>query len=109
MFPGVSIDLRLLEVKEEFLTGSVMELNDSAYDTIEKVTPTVDPEVAFDNVDVAILVGGKPRGPGMERKDLLVANIGIFKAQGEVLNKVANPDCKVLVVANPANTNCLAL
>jgi malate dehydrogenase len=71
------------------------------------VTCTDKPEVAFDKVDVALLVGAKPRGPGMERKDLLLDNGKIFRAQGQVLNRVASRDVKVLVVGNPANTNAL--
>ena len=86
-----------------------MEIQDGAYENLASLTLCDDPEEAFKDADVAILVGGKPRKDGEERKDLLLANIGIFKAQAAALNKVASKDVKVLVVANPANTNCLAL
>jgi len=109
VFPGKKIDLRLLEIKEEFLTGSIMEIDDCAYESLTNVTGTADPLVAFKDADVAIFVGGMPRKEGMERKDLLDANISIFKKQGEALEAVAKRTVKSLVVANPANTNCLAL
>ena len=71
------------------------------------VVPRADPKVAFKDADVALLVGARPRGPGMERKDLLEANGKIFAPQGKALSEVASRDVKVLVVGNPANTNCL--
>lgn len=86
-----------------------LEIDDCAYPLLREVIHSTDPEVSFKDADVAIFVGGYPRKQGMERKDLLDINIGIFKKQGEALAKVAKKTCKVLVVANPANTNCLAL
>lgn len=86
-----------------------MELQDCAFPLLEKVTCTDSAEEAFDNCDVAIFVGGFPRKEGMERKDLLKINGGIFTTQGKALNAKAKKDCKVVVVANPANTNCLLL
>jgi malate dehydrogenase len=74
---------------------------------LAELRPTTDTEEAFDQADAAILVGAKPRGPGMERKDLLNENAKIFKVQGEAINKVAKKTIKVLVVGNPANTNAL--
>ena len=84
-----------------------MELDDCAFPTLAGVVATDDAEVAFDGTDYALLVGARPRGPGMERKDLLEANAKIFSAQGRAMNKVANRNIKVLVVGNPANTNAL--
>lgn len=84
-----------------------MELNDSAYKNIASIVPTMSDEEGFKDVDVAILVGAKPRGPGMERKDLLEANAKIFEAQGKALDAVAKKTVKVLVVGNPCNTNAL--
>lgn len=89
------------------LEGVVMELADCAFTTLKEVIPTADPAVAFKDVDVAFLVGAMPRKQGMERKDLLSANVKIFKVQGEALNTYAKKDVKVLVVGNPANTNAL--
>lgn len=74
---------------------------------MHSVVPTTDPLVGFADIDAALLVGARPRGPGMERKDLLEANAAIFKAQGEALDKVAKKSVKVLVVGNPCNTNAL--
>ena len=84
-----------------------MELNDGAYNLLHSIVACTDPMVGFKDIDVAVLVGAKPRGPGMERGDLLSANAKIFKAQGEALDKVAKKTVKVCVVGNPANTNAL--
>src|SRR5205085_1696939 len=89
------------------LQGMVMELHDCAFPTLGKVVPTDDARLAFRDCQVALLVGARPRGPGMERKDLLLANAQIFSVQGRSLNEVADRDVKVLVVGNPANTNAL--
>jgi malate dehydrogenase len=103
------VNLHLLEVTPALgtLSGVVMELNDCAFPTLNKVVATDDAQVAFRDCQVAMLVGARPRGPGMERKDLLLANAQIFSAQGKALNAAAKRDCKVLVVGNPANTNAL--
>lgn len=103
------IVLHLLEISPalDALKGVVMELNDCAYPLLTKIIVTDDPRVAFDNVDYAFLIGARPRGPGMERKDLLLCNAEIFSAQGKVLNEMASRDVKVLVTGNPANTNAL--
>lgn len=87
------------------LDGVVMELADCALPLLRQVVPTADPNVAFKDVSAAFLVGAMPRKEGMERKDLLSANVKIFKVQGEALDKYAKKDVKVLVVGNPANTN----
>lgn len=84
-----------------------MELNDGAYEIVHSIEWSTDANVAFKDADVAVLVGAKPRGPGMERADLLSANAKIFQAQGQALDKVAKKTVKVLVVGNPANTNAL--
>jgi malate dehydrogenase len=101
--------LQLLELPidkaQAALKGVMMELEDCAFPLLAGMVGTDDPEVAFKDVDVALLVGARPRGPGMERKDLLLENAKIFTAQGAALNKVASRDVKVLVVGNPANTN----
>lgn len=89
------------------LEGVVMELADCAFPLLTEVIPTADPAVAFKDVSAAFLVGAMPRREGMERKDLLTANVKIFKVQGEALNNHAKKDVKVLVVGNPANTNAL--
>ena len=101
--------LQLLEITPAMgaLEGVVMELNDCAFPLLHGVVTTDDPEVAFKDTDYALLVGARPRGPGMERKDLLEANAAIFSVQGKAINKVASRDIKVLVVGNPANTNAL--
>jgi malate dehydrogenase len=103
--------LQLLEIPDEkaqkALKGVMMELDDCAFPLLQGMVPTADPKVAFKDVDVALLVGARPRGPGMERKDLLEANGKIFGPQGQALSEVASRDVKVLVVGNPANTNCL--
>ncbi len=87
------------------LKGALMELDDCAFPLLQGVTASDDPKVAFKDIDVALLVGATPRGPGMERSDLLQKNAQVFIAQGKALNESAKPDCKVLVVGNPANTN----
>ncbi|WP_046111702.1 malate dehydrogenase [Aquincola tertiaricarbonis] len=101
--------LQLLEIPDEkaqnALKGVIMELDDCAFPLVAGIVATGDPEVAFKDADYALLVGARPRGPGMERKDLLSANAQIFTAQGKALNKVASRNVKVLVVGNPANTN----
>jgi len=101
--------LHLLEITPALpaLQGVVMELNDCAFPTLAGVVATDDANVAFKDVDYALLVGARPRGPGMERKDLLEANGAIFAPQGRALNDHARRDVKVLVVGNPANTNAL--
>ena len=101
--------LQLLEIASalDALKGVVMELEDCAFPLLAGVVQTDDATVAFKDVDYALLVGSRPRGPGMERKDLLEANAAIFSAQGKALNDVASRDVKVLVVGNPANTNAL--
>lgn len=101
--------LQLLEITPalDALKGVAMELEDCAFPLLEKIICTDDAEVAFKDSDYALLVGARPRGPGMERKDLLEANAAIFSAQGKAINKVANRNIKVLVVGNPANTNAL--
>jgi malate dehydrogenase len=101
--------LQLLEIPPamEALSGVVMEIDDCAFELVQEIIATDNPDVAFKDVDYALLVGSRPRGPGMERKDLLEANAQIFSVQGKALNDNANPKVKVLVVGNPANTNCL--
>ncbi len=101
--------LQLLEITPalDALKGVVMELEDCAFPLLAGIVQTDDATVAFKDVDYALLVGARPRGPGMERKDLLEANAAIFSAQGKALNDVASRDVKVLVVGNPANTNAL--
>jgi malate dehydrogenase len=101
--------LHLLEITPALpsLQGVVMELNDCAFPTLAGVVATDDANVAFKDVDYALLVGARPRGPGMERKDLLEANGAIFGPQGKAINGHAKRDVKVLVVGNPANTNAL--
>ena len=101
--------LQLLEIPDEkaqkALKGVIMELEDCAFPLLEGVEAYSDPMQAFKDVDYALLVGARPRGPGMERADLLAANAQIFTAQGKALNAVASRNVKVLVVGNPANTN----
>ncbi|WP_299187113.1 malate dehydrogenase [uncultured Psychrobacter sp.] len=101
--------LQLLEITPalDALKGVVMELEDCAFPLLAGIVQTDDANVAFKDADYALLVGARPRGPGMERKDLLEANAAIFSAQGKALNEVASRDVKVLVVGNPANTNAL--
>jgi len=101
--------LQLLEIPDEkaqkALKGVIMELDDCAFPLLQEVTAHGDPLTAFKDADIALLVGARPRGPGMERKDLLTVNAQIFTAQGKALNAVASRNVKVLVVGNPANTN----
>ncbi len=103
------VTLQLLEIPPALnaLHGVVMELNDCAFDTMAGIVATDDPNVAFKDADYALLVGARPRGPGMERKDLLEANAAIFSVQGKAINDHASRDIRVLVVGNPANTNAL--
>eukprot|EP00053_Salpingoeca_punica_P006436 m.60867 g.60867 ORF g.60867 m.60867 type:complete len:336 (+) comp13692_c0_seq1:403-1410(+) len=107
--PQQEVVLSLLDIEPmmSVLQGVVMELDDCAFPLLKEVVATFDPEVAFKDCDAAILVGAMPRKEGMERKDLLAANVKIFKVQGMALDKVAKKSVKVLVVGNPANTNCL--
>ncbi|MBC6942482.1 MAG: malate dehydrogenase [Xanthomonadales bacterium] len=107
--PDQPVILHLLEITPALpaLQGVVMELNDCAFPTLAGVVATDDANVAFKDVDYALLVGARPRGPGMERKDLLEANGAIFGPQGQALNAHASRGVRVLVVGNPANTNAL--
>tara|TARA_R110002095_G_scaffold19039_2_gene21791 strand:- start:4690 stop:5667 length:978 start_codon:yes stop_codon:yes gene_type:complete len=107
--PEQPVCLHLLEITPALgaLEGVVMELNDCAFPLLQSVEITDDANVAFKDIDFAFLVGARPRGPGMERKDLLEANAAIFSVQGKALNAVAKRDVRVLVVGNPANTNAL--
>lgn len=101
--------LQLLDITPamDALQGVKMELDDCAFPLLKDVVCTDDPEVGFKDCDYALLVGARPRGPGMERKDLLEANAAIFSVQGKAIDKVASRGIKVLVVGNPANTNSL--
>ncbi len=103
------VTLRLLEIPPamDAVNGVIMEVEDCAFPLLAGITASDDPNVAFDGADIAVLVGARPRTAGMERGDLLEANAAIFSAQGAALNKHASRDAKVLVVGNPANTNCL--
>jgi len=103
------VNLNLLEITPALgaLNGVVMELADCAFPTLNRVIASDDARVAFRDSDVGLLVGARPRGPGMERKDLLLANAQIFSAQGKAINEVASRGIRVLVVGNPANTNAL--
>lgn len=107
--PDVPVTLSLLERSEEMkrVGGVIMELNDGAFPLLHGVSATDDANIGFGDVDVAVLVGAKPRGPGMERADLMSANAQIFAEQGQALNASAKKDVQVLVVGNPANTNAL--
>jgi malate dehydrogenase len=109
--PDQPVILQLLEIPDEkaqkALKGVMMELDDCAFPLLQGMVPASDPMVAFRDVEIALLVGARPRGPGMERKDLLEANGKIFAPQGQALDRVAKRSVKVLVVGNPANTNCL--
>ncbi len=107
--PDTPVELRLLEITPALkaLEGVVMELDDCAFPTLAGVEIGDDPEKVFDGVNHALLVGARPRGPGMERGDLLEANGGIFAPQGAALNKVAADDVHVTITGNPANTNAL--
>jgi malate dehydrogenase len=101
--------LQLLEITPAMkaLAGTVMEIEDCAFPLVAGIVQSDDPSIAFKNADYCLLVGARPRGPGMERKDLLEANAQIFSVQGKAINDNANPEVKVLVVGNPANTNAL--
>jgi malate dehydrogenase len=107
--PDTPVRLSLLEIPDALkaAAGTAMELDDCAFPLLSGIDITDDANEAFDGVNVALLVGARPRSKGMERSDLLEANGGIFKPQGEALNEHAASDVKVLVVGNPANTNCL--
>lgn len=107
--PDQPVILQLLEIPPAMgaLQGVLMELNDCAFPLVAGVIATDDPNVAFKDADFALLVGSRPRGPGMERSDLLNANGAIFTVQGKALSDNANPNVRVLVVGNPANTNAL--
>jgi malate dehydrogenase len=107
--PEVPVHLNLLEIPQavKAAEGTAMELDDCAFPLLAGIDIYDDPMQAFDGCGVALLVGARPRGPGMERGDLLEANGGIFKPQGEAINAGADADVRVLVVGNPANTNCL--
>lgn len=107
--PDQPVILQLLEIPDEkaqkALKGVMMELDDCAFPLLAGMVATGDPNVAFKDAQVALLVGARPRGPGMERKDLLAENAKIFTAQGDAIGKHADPNVKVLVVGNPCNTN----
>lgn len=107
--PFQPIDLWLLEIPPmaKALEGVRMELMDSALPIIRSITASTNQTQAFENAQIALLVGAKPRGPGMKRKDLLEANAKIFASQGKIINQVAHPDIKIVVVGNPANTNAM--
>ncbi|NNK97160.1 MAG: malate dehydrogenase [Desulfobacterales bacterium] len=107
--PDQPVILQLLEIPPamDALKGVVMELNDCAFPLVADIIISDDPNVAFKEIDYAYLVGARPRGPGMERADLLEANAKIFSVQGKALNDHAKSDVKILVVGNPANTNAL--
>ena len=107
--PDTPVALQLLEITPALgaLDGVKMELDDGAFPLVDSITCTDDADVAFGDADVAILVGSMPRKDGMDRSDLLAANGGIFKPQGEALSRSAKKDVKVLVVGNPANTNAV--
>ena len=107
--PDTEVQLSLLEIPTavKAAEGTAMELDDSAFPLVAGIDIHDDPAKAFDGVNVALLVGARPRTKGMERSDLLAANGGIFKPQGEALNNHGASDIRVLVVGNPANTNCL--
>ena len=105
------VTLQLLEIPDEkaqkALKGVMMEVDDCAFPLLAGMSAHSDPMTAFKDADIALLVGARPRGPGMERKDLLTANGAIFTAQGKALDAVAARNVRVLVVGNPANTNAL--
>ena len=107
--PDTPVELRLLEVPQAVgaLDGVAYELEDCAFPLLAGITTTDDPNLAFDGTNVGLLVGARPRGPGMERGDLLEANGAIFTVQGKAINDNAADDVRVLVVGNPANTNAL--
>jgi malate dehydrogenase len=103
------VELRLLEIPDalQAAEGTAMELTDCAFPLLREIDISSDPKEAFDGANVALLIGARPRTKGMERSDLLEANGGIFKPQGEAINERAADDVRILVVGNPANTNCL--
>jgi malate dehydrogenase len=107
--PDQPVILQLLEITPalEALKGTAMEIDDCAFPLVHGIVQTDDPNVAFKDADYCLLVGARPRGPGMERKDLLEANAAIFSVQGKAINDNASRDVKVIVVGNPANTNAL--
>ncbi len=107
--PDTKVHLSLLEIPAavKAAEGTAMELDDCAFPLLEKISISDDPKEAFEGTNIGLLVGARPRGPGMERADLLEANGGIFKPQGEAINAGAADDVKILVVGNPANTNAL--
>ncbi|MEX2108404.1 MAG: malate dehydrogenase [Solirubrobacterales bacterium] len=107
--PDTPVELSLLEIPDavKAAEGTAMELDDCAFPLLSKVDIFDDPKQAFQGCNVGLLVGARPRGPGMERADLLEANGGIFKPQGEAIAAGAADDVRILVVGNPANTNCL--
>ncbi|MDP6770324.1 MAG: malate dehydrogenase [Anaerolineales bacterium] len=107
--PDQKVKLQLLEIPPvlDALEGVAMELNDCAFPCLESITATDDVAIAFEHAEYAFLVGAKPRGPGMERSDLLIGNAEIFSTQGKAINTYANHNIKVLVIGNPANTNAL--
>ena len=107
--PDQPMILKLLEIPPAMnaLNGVIMEIDDCAFPLVRGIVPTDDPNTAFEGTDYALLVGSRPRGPGMERSELMEANAAIFSVQGRALNEQASRDVKVLVVGNPANTNCL--
>jgi malate dehydrogenase len=107
--PETPVELSLLEIPDavKAAEGTAMELDDCAFPLLSRVDIFDDPKQAFDGCNIGLLVGARPRGPGMERSDLLEANGGIFKPQGEAIASGAADDVRILVVGNPANTNCL--
>ncbi|MCY3622764.1 MAG: malate dehydrogenase [Gammaproteobacteria bacterium] len=107
--PDQPMILKLLEIPPAMnaLNGVIMEIDDCAFPLVKGIVPTDDPNTAFEGADYALLVGSRPRGPGMERSELMEANAAIFSVQGRALNEHAARHVKVLVVGNPANTNCL--
>ncbi|MDE0036772.1 MAG: malate dehydrogenase [Gammaproteobacteria bacterium] len=107
--PAQPMVLKLLEIPPAMgaLNGVIMEVDDCAFPLVKDIVPTDDPNAAFEGTDFALLVGSRPRGPGMERSELMEANAAIFSVQGKALNDHASRDVRVLVVGNPANTNCL--
>src|SRR3954469_23480955 len=106
---GTEVKLRLLEIPDavQAAEGTAMELDDCAFPLLRQIDISDDPKRAFDGCNIGLLIGARPRTAGMERADLLEANGGIFKPQGEAINAGAASDIKVLVVGNPANTNAL--
>lgn len=107
--PDQPVILQLLEITPalDALAGTAMEIDDCAFPLVHGIVQTDDPDVAFKDADYCLLVGARPRGPGMERKDLLEANAAIFSVQGKAINDNASHDVRVIVVGNPANTNAL--